>query len=106
MISWTSPGLNNREQILFSKVMVVEVIVIGNMDLWFELNRHFFSKMIDRVFLDKLLVFQGYTLQVQTHILYILEQVYYPKTRSSAQVWLTVSSIKYSTLKRLFPTLL
>ena len=28
--------------------------------------------------LDELLVFQGYTFQVQTHILYILNQVYYP----------------------------
>ena len=49
------PGLNNCEQILFSKVMVVEVIFLGNMDLWFD--RYFSPNYI--VFLDKLLLFQG-----------------------------------------------
>ena len=34
-----------------------------------------FSQTIDRVFLDELIVFQGGKLQVQTHILYILDQV-------------------------------
>ena len=58
-----------------------------------------FSQTIDRVFLDELIVFQGCKLQVQTHILYILDrtvrQVFC--TRSSAQVWLTVSVVCQTT---------
>ena len=66
-------------------------IFLGNRDLWFKPTRHF-SQTIDRVFLDELLVFQGQTLQVQTHILYqVLPLDSFFCTRSSAQIWLTVS---------------
>ena len=43
------------------------------------------SQTIDRVFLDELIVFQGCKLQVQTHILYILDQVL-PEDRFSALI--------------------